>query len=582
VTLLGISFAIDSGAALVDRGTVVSAVNEERLSRKKFQSGFPLRTVAEVLRLAGNPPVERVVLASTTWSAPVDLDAQSFDFPDFQQRVLAIAGRAGVQRLALGSAFGVGLFRTVFGAMLEARLPAFRRALREMGVYAPITAVDHHRAHAAAAAYTSGWDDALVVTADGLGDGLCASVYVKRGSRLDRVAEVPCFHSLGVFYTYVTHMMGFKFGREGKITGLAAHGDPRAALPVFQRYVTFDAEKGTIRNLARGIGADYATLKRDLEPFCREDVAAAVQALFEDSLSAFAGHYLRKTGMRRLALAGGVFANVRVNQVLRELPEVDAVWVYPHMGDGGGAAGAALSAFYADHRLPATDRATRRLPTLYLGPAFSDADVDRAVQGLRGVDVKEVADPEVEAARLLAQGRVVARVSGPMEYGPRALGNRSILFHASDKTVNDWLNKRLRRTEFMPFAPVVLEEEASLWLSGWEPDHVAARYMTVTYRATPRCVKLAPAVVHVDGTLRPQVLRAEDNPAFHRLLEEYRRLTGLGILINTSFNLHEEPIVCSPADAVRAFDQALLDVLVLRDRIVTRSGEPEARAGRGT
>jgi carbamoyltransferase len=574
VTLLGISFGIDSGAALVRDGIVLAAVNEERLSRKKFQSGFPRRAIAELLRRAGRPHVRAVVLASTTWSAPVDLDTQSFDVPDFQQRALVAAGRAGLQRLALGNPAGVAAFRLVFGAMLRARYAGYRRILAENGVFAPITAVDHHEAHAAGAAFTSGWDDALVLTADGLGDGLCASVRAKRGPRLELLAEVPCFHSLGVFYTYVTHMMGFRFGREGKVTGLAAHGNPSAALHVFERFVTFDEASGGLRNHAGGIGADYEALRAALRPFRREDVAAAVQAHFERTLSALAGHYLRRTGLRRLALAGGVFANVRVNQVLRELPEVDALWVFPHMGDGGGAAGAALSAFYADDGLVPGDRATRTLAGLYLGPSFDALQVDAALGGIEGAVVRTAADPEAEGARLLAERRVVARVCGPMEYGPRALGNRSVLFHAGDRSVNDWLNKKLRRTEFMPFAPVILEEDAPLWLSDWKPEHASARFMTVTYRATERCAKLAPAVVHVDGTLRPQVLRASDNPAFHRLLLEYRRLTGLGILLNTSFNLHEEPIVCSPADAVRAFLQAGLDALLLGDRVVTRLRTP--------
>jgi carbamoyltransferase len=206
-----------------------------------------------------------------------------------------------------------------------------------------------------------------------------------------------------------------------------------------------------------------------------------------------------------------------------------------------------------------------------LGPAWTPAEIERILAETPSVHWRRAADPEAEIAQLLAAGKVVARCAGRMEYGPRALGNRSILYQATDPTVNDWLNQRLRRTEFMPFAPVLLVEDAPDYLKDFDGrSSYAAEFMTITYDVTDRCRREAPAIVHVDGTARPQVVTESSNPALRRILERYKEITGLGVLINTSFNMHEEPIVCSPQDALRAFLEGRLDVLALEDFLVER------------
>jgi carbamoyltransferase len=218
-------------------------------------------------------------------------------------------------------------------------------------------------------------------------------------------------------------------------------------------------------------------------------------------------------------------------------------------------------------------RAPHATPTrwhhAFLGPSWTAPEIEGLLGKTSGVRWRRARDPEREIARLLAEGKVVARCAGRMEYGPRALGNRSILAQATDPTVNDWLNKRLRRTEFMPFAPILLAEDAPHYLKDFDARSAyAAEFMTITYDVTERCRREAPAVVHVDGTARPQLVTQSSNPPVRRILEHYKALTGLAVLINTSFNIHEEPIVCSPQDALRAFRDGRLDALALEDFLV--------------
>lgn len=561
--ILGVSGAIDSGAALVRDGQIVAAVNEERLSRRKFHTGMPWRSIAQVIRLAGASPGE---IALCTYSDRIhslctDPDEESYDPPGLSKRLTAFLSQANLLEWLLGTPSGLRLYRGVFRCLLRPRLARLRRYLDSLGVQAPIRTTDHHAAHAAAAAFTSGWPECLAVSIDASGDGYCALVAERRGDDLRILHRTGCYHSLGVFYLYVTLMLGHKAGREGKITGLSAHGEPSRTIGVFRSYCNYDPAAGIIRNKRSGIACDYHDLAEDLRPFSREDIAAGIQRHFEECIVKFVRPHVRKTGLRRVALAGGVFANVRVNQCVREISEVDNVFVFPQMGDGGAAAGCAL--LHSQHQAAALER-------VYLGPCFTDEQIIRELRLRPALRFNKPDDIELEVARALAEGKTAARFSGPMEYGPRALGNRSILYRVTDPTVNDWLNKRLHRTEYMPFAPTIMEPHAGDYLEDWRPEHHTAWFMTITYRATPRCAREAPAVVHVDGTTRAQVLRREHNPAYYRILETYHELTGLPLILNTSFNMHEQPIVCTPRDALNAFEQSGLDLLAIGSYLVER------------
>jgi carbamoyltransferase len=297
------------------------------------------------------------------------------------------------------------------------------------------------------------------------------------------------------------------------------------------------------------------------ERWDRKDLSASIQQHAEDLVRRYVGYWQQKTRKRDIALAGGLFANVKINQRVHELTGVQSVHVHPGMTDEGLAVGAALA---LSHDL-AKDR--RSLPRrcfehVYLGPSYSDEAMEKALTQA-GIPYQRSHQVEEDIVDLLTQGFVVARFHGAMEYGPRALGNRSILYKPSDPSVNDWLNKRLKRTEFMPFAPSLLAEEASKCFHGLEGAEDAARFMTVTFDCTPWMTRNCAGVVHVDGTARPQLVSERDNPSYYQIIRSYHRRTGLPTVVNTSFNIHEEPIVCSPQDAIRAFQLGHLDILAL-------------------
>jgi carbamoyltransferase len=296
--------------------------------------------------------------------------------------------------------------------------------------------------------------------------------------------------------------------------------------------------------------------------------------------TAFVRHWLRKTGRRRLALAGGCFGNVKLNQRLRELPEVEQLFVHPAMDDGGLCVGAGFAVQRLRGQAPSPGE-VGPLPDVYLGPSYGDDEIRRALSEA-GLEARP--DPAIHEtiARLLGDGHVVARFHGRMEYGPRALGHRSILFQGTDPGVNDWLNARLGRTEFMPFGPATLAEHASdcyVDLSGAEDP---ARFMTVTFDCTRAMKRTSPGVVHVDGTARPQIVDGSTAPDLHGILQAYHRRTGIPSLVNTSFNMHEEPIVCTPRDAVRAFRLGHLDYLAIGRYVVANrqsTASPPVRRG---
>ncbi len=248
---------------------------------------------------------------------------------------------------------------------------------------------------------------------------------------------------------------------------------------------------------------------------------------------------------------------------------MEDVYVHPNMGDGGLAAGAALYLWANERKRAGKLASPILLENVYLGPDCSEAHIRDLIEKY-GLSFRRSECVEKEIATFLFENKIVGRFSGRMEYGPRALGNRSILAAPVDKTINDWLNKRLKRTEFMPFAPSILEEDAGDFLTGWSPSQVAARFMTMTYDVPIEKVGAAPAVVHIDNTVRPQVVRKRDNPSFHQVILEYKKLSGLPLVINTSFNMHEEPIVCTPEDAIRSFLAGSIDVLTLDSFIVEK------------
>jgi carbamoyltransferase len=566
--VLGITDGDDGGACIVRDGIILAAVNEERLNRKKQVIGFPSLSIEEVIRLSGiqASDIEAVGVAAISekfnpqplenngWFRTKEGFAKRFR-DDISSALAPYVGNYGLAK---------GIYHKMRVRISHERRTGIPRLLRELGVQAPIRYYNHHLCHALSADHTSGFDSALTLTLDGGGDGSCSHAYLADGRSLRRVSSLDSFHSIGNFYAYVTYLCGFKPAiHEGKITGLAAYGRPEYE-DVFSRLISYrDGQIVNTGNVYRW--SAIREIKRMLPPsFKLEDLAASIQTVLEKTTLRYIRHWIERSGARNVALAGGVFSNVKLNQMIAELPEIEAIHVFPQMGDGGLAVGAAYGIGAPDRR---REPASPRLEDVYLGPAYTDREMRGALDAA-GLIYEHHNEVEKEIARLLAAGKVVARFDGKMEFGPRALGNRSILYAPTDPSINDWLNKRLKRTEFMPFAPAVLAEYAGQCFKTNKTSSHATRFMTMTLDCTEWMKRNCPAVVHVDGTARPQMVDQQINSSFYRIIDEFRKITALPCVINTSFNMHEEPIVCNPADAIRAFRLGQLDYLAMGNFVV--------------
>ncbi|MBN1823309.1 MAG: hypothetical protein JW803_03210 [Endomicrobiales bacterium] len=563
--ILGLSLQHDAGAALIDNGVVAYAVNEERLNREKMFWGIPELSIEDILGKYGPDDIDAVVFSNLATGNPIITFEDVWRDP--YSRVLQFFPESRLSRWLLSGAGGVELSRFAVKHLLPKgkKFLEMTKILKKKRIARKPVFVEHHDAHAVSAYATSGYQECLAVTLDAFGDGYCSKIFRCKNGSMKEIHHIPFYHSPGYYYSYVTHLCGFRAGRhEGKITGLAAHGDPEKTIGVFREELEYDPRRFSFVNKGGYLWPEIWRLEKKLKGFSREDISAGMQQHLEDIVSSYVADAVKRTGMGRVALAGGVFANVKMNQRIRELPGVEGVWVHPHMGDGGLAVGAALHLACLKGEM----RYDTPMKDVYLGPCYS-ADAIEAELKRQGCRYSYFEDIEKETAKRLAKGKVAARFSGRMEYGPRALGNRSILYQATEPSVNDWLNKRLKRTEFMPFAPVVLHEDAGKYFEGYggSSSH-ASEFMTITYNATQLCRKEAPAVVHVDGTARPQVVKNGVNAPYEKILREYKKMTGLSVLINTSFNMHEEPIVCTPSDAIRAYKLGHLDCLSIENYLV--------------
>jgi len=605
--VLGISpLDKDSTITIVEDGAITFAAAEERFTRTKLQDGFPWRALQAGLESTGIQlsDIDVVTYPFLTWEEETALFERNLEqereciderssassglirgaSSRIPGRSTAVPGlRDPNERMEKGDAKSLA-YRVLSNESVISRnvakrsstqwsrdATAFHRewheelenGLHEIGLREKLKRTEHHLAHASNAYYTSGLDEALIVTLDGYGSGLSSSVSVGRGGRITRVHGVEYPHSLGTFYESVTLALGFQPSRhEGKIVGLAAYGDPCVLQDVL--LARFDQQPGDFR-IRESNNVYFARMLAS--EFPKIDVAAAYQHVLELVATAYVSHYLAQTGIRNVVLSGGVVANVKLNQRIRDLEGVERIFIYPNMGDGGCGTGAALLEFVGCTRL------SEPISDVFLGPAFNDEQIADALRRAQ-LPFTQYAPIEPKIASLIAAGKVVARFDGRMEYGPRALGNRSILYHAQEPDVNQWLNQRLGRTEFMPFAPATLDEHRHEYYVNVDGGEHAAQFMTLTFDCTDKMKETCPAAVHVDGTARPQLVSEQGNPSFHRILTEYYALTGIPSLINTSFNMHEEPIVCSPDDAIRAFLQGNLDHLAIGSFLVTH---PSAR-----
>lgn len=549
--VLGISNGETASACLVSDGTLVAAASEERFTRKKMDSAWPTRSIAWCLDHAGLH-LDDIGHIAYGWSAGFNAEKHLLTYFD------------RIVYEALNNPDGLAIFRERMAVEIardRIKRDEFWAWVDANELRARAISVDHHLAHAFSAYSCSPFDDALVMTCDGRGDFTALSVMTIDRDQVQELYRSTSTDSLGFFYGRITQLLGFTPHRhEGKVTGLAAHGDASKLLPVMQEMIAVEDGKliGRSGELFRPFYSRFSPrLEQLIKSHRREDVAAAAQKHLENCLESLARHYLDQTGKKHVALAGGVFANVCVNQRILELPGVDNVFIQPQMSDGGLCIGAAAK---VHHQRGQPHIAT---PSMYLGPDYSEAEIEASLQAQDGIEWHRPDDLIAETIGHIENNRVIGWYQGRMEFGPRALCHRSIIYHCKDKSANDWLNQRMSRTEFMPFAPVTAEELASQCYRGWKPEHIAAHYMTITYDCTDEMKNGCPAAVHIDGTARPQVVQRQTNALMHELLTRYHKQTSGLSLINTSFNRHEEPIVNLPEEAIDALAKDVVDVLVI-------------------
>jgi carbamoyltransferase len=590
--ILGLSaFYHDSAAALVEDGRILAAAQEERFSRRKNDAGFPRAAIAFCLEQAGCTLGEL--------DAVVFYEKPFLKFERLLETYTALAPQ------------GFASFATAMPAWIGEKLfqkSVLRRALAEFGdfdAHNRLLFSEHHLSHAASAFFPSPFETAAVLTMDGVGEWTTTSIGLGEGNRLDLLQEIHFPHSIGLLYSAFTAYLGFTVNSgEYKVMGLAPYGTPRFAGLILDRLIDVAADGSFRLDLAyfgyctglRMINARFERLfgqptRRPDVPLTEfhMDIAASIQSVVELVLLRIAAHVQRRTGAKALCLAGGVALNCVANGKLLRSGIFEEFWIQPAAGDAGGAIGAALAGYHLHRNGPRQVESGRDgMAGAYLGPDYSQGEIERRLTALGArYAVLDEAELLRTTAQALAAGKTIGWMQGRMEFGPRALGNRSILADPRRPEMQKTLNAQVKgREAFRPFAPSVLAEDAG----GWFEFDRASPYMLLVapVRAahrqaapSPEPLGLArlglpwssiPAVTHVDYSARIHTVSAETNPRYRALLEAFKALTGIGVLVNTSFNVAEEPIVCTPEDAFRCFSATEIDVLVIGNCYLSKAG----------
>lgn len=592
--ILGISaFYHDAAAALVIDGRIVAAAQEERFTRVKHDDRFPSRAIQFCLQHAQLAP-------------------EQLDYVAFYDKPLLKFERLLETYLAFAPA-GFCSFAKAAPLWLNEKLHIRRRIRRALGRRLGNRCVfaEHHESHAASAFFPSPFHEAAILTLDGVGEWATASYGAGRGNRLQLLGELHFPHSLGLLYSAFTYFCGFRVNSgEYKLMGLAPYGQPRYAPLIGEKLVELKPD-GSLRlnleyfNYCQGLTMTSRRFERlfggpprkPQSPITQRemDLAASIQQVTEQVVLRAACHVHEKTGMKNLCLAGGVALNCVANgRLLREGP-FERIWIQPAAGDAGGALGVALLVWHQLLQRPRDPLPHDAQQGSLLGPHFSDDQVQRFLDERRAVH-HQLDDDTLccQTAEYLADGKVVGWMQGRMEFGPRALGARSILADPRRAEMQSLLNRKIKfRESFRPFAPAVLAEHASEYFD--LPEGIESPYMLLVapVRAEkrlpvsrPEAMGLAqlaeprsviPAVTHVDFSARLQTVDAARHGRFYRLLREFHRLTGCPVLINTSFNVRGQPIVCSPEDAYHCFMATNMDVLVMEHFVLHKQEQPGAK-----
>lgn len=569
--ILGVhSGSHDGAAALFEDYELKAAVHLERLTRRKGDgSRHPDPAIDEVLSIAGATRGDVDVVCYSRSLLPTRYFRHLGGYDRLKEFYrAAFAGKTRRQVMPELFRHNTADMDAVFDVAEFQRDSGFRPDTRTLFY-------NHHEAHALPALfYSPSWSDALLVTADGGGDtvhyshrhfadGALSTIYGGEELVLTPASE----DSLGKMYGAATKALGFKRVRhEGKVTGLAAMGKPVRAPDLAARFSV--DQNGRIHSTLDSDRAINAFMHKLRQGLSKEDYAASVQQVLEDVMLLSVRRLLDNHPARRLGLSGGVFANVKLNRLLAESFPLDEIFIFPAMGDDGLPVGGALAYLLERDGLATWLDSRRDLGDVYLGRDFSAA-VDPALAATQGVR-RTAEHPVADVAKRLRDGQIGAIYTHRMEFGPRALGARTILANPSRRETHDLLNTRLNRSEFMPFAPVIQAEKAGQVFDITPINRRACRYMTIACDVRLDWRTRIPAVVHVDHSARPQIIARADNPLYHDILGAFERETGLPVLVNTSFNVHEEPIVNGPAECARALTDGRIDFIVTDQGVYER------------
>ncbi len=594
MNVLGIHYGHDANVSYVKDGKCLFSISEERLSRVKFDKRWPQESLNYVMK-------------------EFNLSGEDIDYVAIIGKKKKIDTAGGslknyYNKFSYKSNFLIKILSVIINIVdnifkfLNIRKKIVNKLIKKklfkIGIdYNKVIFLDHHFCHAVGAFHASEFKKSLIITCDGKGDDKSHKSFLAHKdenglSKLRLIAASRAIDSIGFFYSAVTQFLGFKpLRHEGKITGLAAYGEKntqnikspvetsmdgfslrntlmknerKSKFILFKNFIKLDF-KLFFKSLINSSEIDIRYyelllnnfLKKHFNGVSREHVARYAQDELENTISNLILNTIKMHDVENICLSGGVFANVKLNQVIKEKTNKN-VFVMPGMDDGGLSIGAALYIYEIKSSLPVRENFDK----IYFGPSYTEESILLNIKKFN-FSFEKIENIEKKIAEKLFEEKIVGRFNESMEWGPRALGNRSILASPKDKNINQILNKRLNRTEFMPFAPIILDHKCDSYLHNYKDEFKTLEFMTMTLNVKEDKKNQIPAVTHVDNTARPQSVKKMKNESLYRVLEEYEKLSGIAALVNTSFNLHEEPIVCSPYDALRALEQGAVDYLAM-------------------
>ncbi len=566
--IIGIHDGHSASACLLREGKIEFAIQEERLSRIKNHSTFPRQAIQSIFSHSGLTPkdIDHLVFSSRYMPANKNRDEIRREYID----------SAAIQTHLKRALKKTPVFSFYARSRNRKRL---QQAVRLGFSAEKIVSYDHHLCHAAAAYFGSPWwrdEPVLILTNDAGGDDLCATVSIGRNGKISRLHAVSVSESIGYIYSMITALLGMiPEEHEYKVMGMAPYSSSekhRQLQHKFERLLVFDPSTGGMTWHRAGgcphAQYSYRFLQKLTEAQRFDWICGAVQDFTEDFLVRWVQNSIQATGIRKVALGGGVFMNVKANKRIMELDEVDSLFVFPSCGDESNAMGAAFLQYAQEKTRQGAPVKLQHLDSFCYGPEFSDDQI-ASVLKQHSFSYRSCSDIETEVAGLLNRGEVVARFEGRMEFGARALGNRSILANPSDRDSIRTINDIIKNRDFwMPFAPSILSDRQTEYFMN--PKKISAPYMILSFNTNGNVQKIIAACHPYDFTIRPQVVSERMNPSYYRLISIFHQMSGIGGVLNTSFNLHGYPIVCSPADAMDVFSRSGLKYMAVGRYLVEK------------